>query len=599
MTIATNKTPRASKKSTLEILAARLAELEIAQLVRRFHEEEATFIFKHTLTQETAYASLLKQSRREIHHAVAQAYEEEFGNRCLDDYAAILAQHYFEAGVDAKTFEYANRAGHIAMQTYACTEAVMHFTRAIDAAQRLEPQHMGSDHDARSSLTDCYLHRGRAFEMTGQFQKAVQNYEELESIAHERNDRAMQLAALVALATIHSTPTAISDPEHARSLSNLALELAREIGDRKTESRVLWNLMLLSTLLSEMPRSIDYAEQSLAISRDLGLREQTALTLNDLSRPYMTLRQFDRAHAAIQEALEYFRETNNQPMMADCLGRFAAMNLALGRFDELLHAAQSAQKISASIGNLWGQSFSRMFAGLVYFERGEISSAIETMRECVRFAEQSGFSIPQVQICSELASLYGAMGDVTQGIERAKTAHTVAIERLPHFESKPCAALARLYVLKGDLVQAEANLKKGYATLKDDFAQQVANQLPLAEIEIALAKKDYARAIQTADESFDHFDKMGFHIYRSHVLYLKATALRLLGNENAAYPVFQQAKSEAEQIGSRWILWQIHAALGERDQARDVIGFIAAHTPPGLRESFLNLPDVRAVMNPQ
>ena len=188
------------------------------------------------------------------------------------------------------------------------------------------------------------------------------------------------------------------------------------------------------------------------------------------------------------------------------------------------------------------------------------------------------------------------MGEVEQGLELAESAHAVALERLPNFESKPCAALARLYVLKGDLVQAEANLKKGYAALKDDFAQQVANQLPIADIEIALAQKDYARAIKTADEAFEHFNQMGFHIFRSDLRYLKATALRLSGNEDAAYSVFLQAKSEAEQIGSRWMLWQVHADLGERAQARTVIEYIVAHTPEELRQSFLNLQDVRNVM---
>jgi len=138
---------------------------------------------------------------------------------------------------------------------------------------------------------------------------------------------------------------------------------------------------------------------------------------------------------------------------------------------------------------------------------------------------------------------------------------------------------------------------------------------------MALAQKDYARAVKTADESFERFDQMGFRVFRSDVLYLKAKALRLLGKADAAYPVFLHAKREAEQIGSRWMLWRILAALAEiemqrgnhdqakslRAHARETIDYIAAHTPAdpstplgtSLRAAFLNLPDVRAVMNPQ
>jgi predicted ATPase len=48
-------------------LDTQLAQLETAQLVRRANDAEAAFQFKHTLTQETVYQSLLRAKRREIH----------------------------------------------------------------------------------------------------------------------------------------------------------------------------------------------------------------------------------------------------------------------------------------------------------------------------------------------------------------------------------------------------------------------------------------------------------------------------------------------------------------------------------------------------
>jgi tetratricopeptide (TPR) repeat protein len=347
---------------------------------------------------------------------------------------------------------------------------------------------------------------------------------------------------------------------------------------------------------SEMHQAIEYAERSLVISRELGMHEQTALTLNDLSRPYISLGQFDRARAAMEEALVFFRETGNQPMLSDCLSRFAAMNLATGRFDQMLEAALSAQKISEAIGNLWGQSFSRLFVGPVYFARGEISRAETAMRDCIRLGEQTGFMMPSVSVRVELAFFYGALGKVRQGIELAEQAHAFTLEHLPNFECKACATLARLHTMNGDLVQAETNLKKAAVTLKEDFAQQVVDQLAVAEMEIALARKDYAHAVKTADDSLERFRKLGFFTFHGEVHLHQAQALRGLGDEQSARQVFIQAKTEAAQIGSRWLLWQIHAALGERAQACEHIEFIAAHAPPELHESFLAKPEVRAEM---
>ncbi len=87
-----------------------LAQLENDDFIRRLDEQEIAYLFKHILTQESAYQSLLVKKRREVHLLVAQAYEKFYPDR-LDEDAALLAQHYAHAGDDAKTLEYSIRAG--------------------------------------------------------------------------------------------------------------------------------------------------------------------------------------------------------------------------------------------------------------------------------------------------------------------------------------------------------------------------------------------------------------------------------------------------------------------------------------------------------
>src|SRR5512143_993515 len=97
-------------------LDSQLSQLETAQLVRRTTDVDQTYIFKHVLTQDSAYQSLLQKQRREIHRHVAQAYEALYGDRCLDDYAAILAQHYAEAGDNEHALVYGRHAGDLSAQ---------------------------------------------------------------------------------------------------------------------------------------------------------------------------------------------------------------------------------------------------------------------------------------------------------------------------------------------------------------------------------------------------------------------------------------------------------------------------------------------------
>ncbi len=120
----------------MDSFADQLVQLESAELVYRLPEEELAYFFKHALTQESAYASLLLKRRREIHRRVADAYEQLYPDR-LDENAALLAQHYAQAGDNAKTFVYAVRAGDAAARIFAYPEADAHYAQALVALRRL------------------------------------------------------------------------------------------------------------------------------------------------------------------------------------------------------------------------------------------------------------------------------------------------------------------------------------------------------------------------------------------------------------------------------------------------------------------------------
>src|SRR5450759_4033679 len=88
----------------LDELTSLLAELERAELVARADGPERAYLFRHALTQETAYNSLLRKRRRAVHRLVGQAYEQLYAGR-LTEHAALLPHHYVEAGDEAKILE--------------------------------------------------------------------------------------------------------------------------------------------------------------------------------------------------------------------------------------------------------------------------------------------------------------------------------------------------------------------------------------------------------------------------------------------------------------------------------------------------------------
>ena len=66
---------------------------------------EVEYIFKHALTQEVAYNSLLIERRKVLHERTAQAIEEVYRHR-LDDHYSELAYHYSRSGNTQKAIDY-------------------------------------------------------------------------------------------------------------------------------------------------------------------------------------------------------------------------------------------------------------------------------------------------------------------------------------------------------------------------------------------------------------------------------------------------------------------------------------------------------------
>ncbi len=174
-------------------LTAPLTQLERADLIRRLRELEEAYQFKHNLIQESAYMSLLKSDRRALHRSCAEALERAYPNE-LDELAALLAKHFAEAGDEEKTFAYARRAGDAAMRVSAHAEALMHYDTATLLAARLPL--------ATKDLIQLHQQRGRALELMGRFDDAVEAYRALYALGQTRGDAHIELGALLSLGTL-------------------------------------------------------------------------------------------------------------------------------------------------------------------------------------------------------------------------------------------------------------------------------------------------------------------------------------------------------------------------------------------------------------
>jgi predicted ATPase len=113
-----------------------LRQLMAAELIHgRGAPPEETYIFKHALVRDTAYASLLRSRRQRIHADIARALGERFADQ-IEAAPAIIAHHYTEAGLCEPGARYWLKAAELSLSRSAPAEASRH----IDAGLALIPR---------------------------------------------------------------------------------------------------------------------------------------------------------------------------------------------------------------------------------------------------------------------------------------------------------------------------------------------------------------------------------------------------------------------------------------------------------------------------
>ena len=110
-----------------------LHDLQLAEFI---YEQPAAgdieYTFKHALTQEVAYNSVLVKRRKQLHERIGSAIEASFA-QSIDDHLSQLARHYGRSSNTEKTVEYLDRAGRQAIKRGALREAELCLKQAIAA----------------------------------------------------------------------------------------------------------------------------------------------------------------------------------------------------------------------------------------------------------------------------------------------------------------------------------------------------------------------------------------------------------------------------------------------------------------------------------
>lgn len=586
-------------------LATQLAQLETAQLIRRTNDLDLAYLFNHALMQDAAYHSLLQKQRREIHARVAHAIEDLYPQH-LDEYAAQLAQHYEAANDDAHTLEYATRAGDLSARVYALPEAVSLYTLALTTAQR-----------SHLNATRLFRARGLAFEGLGNYEQARTDQESALQSAHATQDQLAEWQALIDLGKVWAE----RDYRKTGEYFQRAFELAQIIGNSATLAHSLNRMGNWYVNVERPLEAREHHAQALEIFRQLEDRRGIAQTLDLLGMANSLGGDMVQSIACYRQAIDLFRELNEQvdmvssmTSMALCCAEFQSTHVVvtLPNIAEGERIVSGALEIARKTGWRSAEAFAWIVLGNCQGSRGDFTRALDSAQHGLTVAEEIGHRQWTTYARGLLGVLHAHLFDLAPARQYLEEALTLATELDSwHWIRTMSGLLASVCILQHDLERAHTVLVQvpGF----EDSPQTLGQRLVYcARVELELAQGHSVQAIELIDQliaTAAHAEPEGRNILRLSML--RGQAFTAMQRWDDASIALNWAKKIAEDQGALTWLWQIDDALanveGQRGnhaeekslhlQTRALIESITAQTPPELRASFLNSPDVRAAMD--
>jgi predicted ATPase/class 3 adenylate cyclase len=415
------------------------------------------YIFKHIITQEVAYESLLYAHRRSLHHSIAQ-YLEQTHQANLEEYYELLAHHYVASGDRDKSWTYLVLAGDKARDRYANEAAIDHYTRAL----AIWPDHAQA-HRVHESLGDVH-------QLISQYDRALEQYRSaLNSPAMteeqtEPDEHAAQIRRKIA--KTWSLQGQYDEAMHYLALTQEALgEEAQTL-----EMAYIYNDMgWIATQRGEYDQGLAYCTRGLDIAAHLSKDPAAPLPVQDelwhtLGSLYIRMGDHQQAKVHFQKCIQARERRGELYEVGRSYINLAVVYWGQGEFDQAATYLQKSLRIFQKVGSAYGTAMCYNNLGVLYYTLGDYPRAIDNYEHSLAIRTEIG----DIQ---GIADTYNNLGEVHHALEDFRQAL--------HYLQKAAEMFTELGD-KGTLVDAYKLLAQVELELDDMDAARAYGQRSLA-----------------------------------------------------------------------------------------------------------------------
>jgi tetratricopeptide (TPR) repeat protein len=355
-------------------------ELSRLEFIYERPGEEDVYVFKHALTQEVAYDSLLARRRSALHERVASALLELHADR-LDEVAASLAHHYARTDRIEESVTWLIRVAEQAARVYANAEAILHLELA---RRRLERLPGGPERDRR--MIEIALRHAHSLYFLGRFRESVEVLLRQEAQLARAGEPALRAAWTFWLAHMYSR---LGDQPRAAASAAQAIEIAQTIGDEVTCAKAHGVLALEGHWAGRAAEGIAHGQEAIRVLR----QHPSARWFLGMAHFYVALNhlhagRFEAALAAAAGADETGREMSD-PRLQSYAGFLAGwVEASRGNAEAAIALCETSRDRAPDCVS---QAYATLFLGYAVLEYGDAARARARLEPVLRELEAFGF----------------------------------------------------------------------------------------------------------------------------------------------------------------------------------------------------------------
>jgi class 3 adenylate cyclase/tetratricopeptide (TPR) repeat protein len=388
---------------------------------------ELEYIFKHALTQEVVYKSLLLKRRKEIHGKIGEAIEELYPER-LEEFYEMLAYHHSKSENAAKAYHYLTLSGRKAERNYSNWEALSFYREGIGVFAKMP----GTEENKRKQIEIILL-------------------------------MAMPMGRL-------------AYPGDSLEILREGEKLSKEIGDEKSLSQFLGLLGSYYTLRTgDFPLGIQYSEDSFRKAEktyDIDLMAPIGM---DLCITYNFTGDYLKAIDVASKVIPLLEKTRKQ---SESFGRpwnvysilhsyYGISMDQLGNFDEGQALFEKGLRFALETKNLDSLSLLELNHGMGRNVKGDGKSAIKHLRNCIRYCEEGRSVVYLGMAWTGLGWGYHLQGDLETARKYMEKGLRIQSEAgIPYLLSFHHLLLGMVDLDSSDLKNAQAHIDEGLKLAK-------------------------------------------------------------------------------------------------------------------------------------